>query len=321
MHSYSIPSIHVRQGGFELRFPAFSLNTHAVVGIFGKSGSGKTTLLQELYRKARTYGCIMLTQEDESFHNITVQQNLELGLLASSEHKYFDSIASTLQLGELMDRRPRDLSGGQRRRVAVGRVFAASAPILLLDEPFNGLGHIFEDRLIDLIADRRQCGYSTIVVSHDMNLLSSFADSIFVIEDGTLIGTLLPADLQWAPQSSQLCTALGVENVFSLQDLEKFAVIESSAAINHRDTIAFWKEWVEVGGEAAGADLIIKPRPETRISQHPYSTISGKFARLTWAGLEGGSLQIRASYHHDHLNPSEVPSWLSVRRLYCLAEE
>jgi osmoprotectant transport system ATP-binding protein len=105
-----------------------------------------------------------------------------------------------LDPGAMSRRWPRDLSGGQRQRAAVARALAARADVVLLDEPFGALDAITRADLQDtLLALRRELGFTTLLVTHDLAEAFLLADRIAVMHRGRIEQVAAAAELRAAP--------------------------------------------------------------------------------------------------------------------------
>lgn len=117
----------------------------AIKQIVGPSGSGLTQRLTALYES--TPGAVMLTSDARAhitYLRTTVEEELAFGLeqrgiSVPKMHQRIAEIAQALNLKELLQRAPNELSGGQTRRLALGTVLILDAPLVLLDDPFAGL--------------------------------------------------------------------------------------------------------------------------------------------------------------------------------------
>jgi molybdate transport system ATP-binding protein len=180
-----------RRAGFLLETAA-SLEAGSL-GIVGPSGSGKSTLLDAiagiepgarvvldgqdcsrdpLHRRAVGY----VAQDALLFPHLSVRENL----LYSPRAVGLGDIPSALGIESLLDRRPRNLSGGERRRVALGRAILSRPRILLLDEPFGGLDERRRREAMGLLAAiRDRFRLPMILVSH-------LADEVIGLTDWTL---------------------------------------------------------------------------------------------------------------------------------------
>jgi molybdate transport system ATP-binding protein len=173
------------------RFLSVKLETESrTVAVFGPSGGGKSTLLRTLAgveRRAsgrvavrgeiwldsargifipaweRNVGWI--PQDYLLFPHLTVEQNL---MFAGTDPREAEEIADLLMVSQLMDRRPRGLSGGEQQRVALGRALLAHPGILLLDEPFSALDRPLRNHVASSLREYvRSRDVLLVLVSHD----------------------------------------------------------------------------------------------------------------------------------------------------------
>ncbi len=152
--------------------------------IAGKSGCGKTTLLRLLARLDRGYeGTIegvpervsFMFQEDRLLPWQSVRSNIEFVLKDVMDKTEMDAAVSQMieavQLAGHGDKRPSELSGGMKRRVALARTFCYPAELLLLDEPFKGFDEQLNDEMIALFARLcEQTGRKVVLVTHDLSI-------------------------------------------------------------------------------------------------------------------------------------------------------
>lgn len=170
------------------------IKQNATTVIMGKSGVGKTTLLNCI-AKILTYdgeiegvdGVSYLFQEDRLINHLTVYDNLDFALsgkVAKKERK--ELIKNMLLDVELLDKAsafPNELSGGQKKRVALARAFLHPENVLLMDEPMNSLDLGLKNRMYSVFKDL-QAKYSktVIFVTHDVDEALSVADNVVVID-------------------------------------------------------------------------------------------------------------------------------------------
>jgi iron complex transport system ATP-binding protein len=93
----------------------------------------------------------------------------------------------------LSDRRVTELSGGERGRVALARVLAVEAPVLLADEPTASLDPRYQIEVMTRLRTAADSGVLVIVVTHDLGLAARFADIVLVLSDGRLVSQGPPA--------------------------------------------------------------------------------------------------------------------------------
>jgi iron complex transport system ATP-binding protein len=88
------------------------------------------------------------------------------------------------------------LSGGERQRVVLARALASNTQVLLLDEPTANLDLAHQAMMFRLVRERcRSVGASAVVITHDLNLASEFADEIIMLKDGSVAAKGTPADV------------------------------------------------------------------------------------------------------------------------------
>lgn len=200
---------------------SFKIENNEFIGIIGHTGSGKSTLIQHLNGLIKpTSGKIIINGID-----ITQKKNLkdirkEVGLVFQyPEHQLFEETVykdiafgpTNLGLSDdeiekrvfesmnlvgldiaIKDKSPFELSGGQRRRVAIAGVLSMKPKILVLDEPTAGLDPRGRDEILEKIKKiHEQYKMTTILVSHNMEDIAKLVDRIIVMHEGKveLIGT------------------------------------------------------------------------------------------------------------------------------------
>jgi phospholipid/cholesterol/gamma-HCH transport system ATP-binding protein len=164
----------------------------------GASGAGKSTILKLIVGLLKTDGGViwvngervddkaeremmkvredlgMVFQEGALFDSLTVAENvgyklLEEGLSEQQTRKRVEEVLGFIGLAEFIDRMPSELSGGQRRRVAIARAMAYKPRILLYDEPTTGLDPVTSNTVDDEIIKLRDLeGVSSILVTHQL---------------------------------------------------------------------------------------------------------------------------------------------------------
>jgi len=188
------------------------------IGLIGHTGSGKSTLVQHLNGLLRpTSGGIYYNGEDifEKGYNLKNLRS-KVGLVFQyPEHQLFEidvfsdvcfgpknlgldkkeielrAYKALKQVGiedEFFYQSPFDLSGGQKRRVAIAGVLAMNPDVLILDEPTAGLDPKGRDEILDQIAAlREETGKTVILVSHSMEDVAKYVDRLIVMNHGSII--------------------------------------------------------------------------------------------------------------------------------------
>ena len=206
---------------------SFQIDQGEFVGVIGHTGSGKSTLIQHLngLLKPKSGHIIIndkeITAKDVSLRDIRrkiglVFQYPEYQLFEETVHK--DVAFGPLNLGltqeeadkrvieaiqlvglnyeEIAQRSPFELSGGQKRRVAIAGVIAMKPQILILDEPTAGLDPKAHSDILNMIETiRRTENISIILVSHNMGDIARLADKVLVMDRGRLAMTGTPAEV------------------------------------------------------------------------------------------------------------------------------
>lgn len=188
------------------------------IGIIGHTGSGKSTLIQHLNGLIRaTSGTIYFNGEDIYAQDYNMKDlRSQVGLVFQyPEHQLFETTIfddvcfgpknqgldkKTVQLrafealhnvgfpDELFYQSPFELSGGQKRRVAIAGVLAMKPQVLILDEPTAGLDPAGRDEILGLIAKmHKELGITVILVSHSMEDVAQYVQRIIVMNSGQVM--------------------------------------------------------------------------------------------------------------------------------------
>lgn len=190
---------------------SFKRNPGSVTAILGPSGAGKSTLLNlaagfltpdagEIWIDGRMInslppsdrGISMVFQDNNLFAHLDIRTNIGLGIdpslrLDQQAWKKVEMALERVGLANFGRRMPGTLSGGERQRVALARAFARRRPLLLLDEPFDGLGPGLAADMLGLMLDiRAEVGATVLMVTHDPDEARAAADEILFIAKGRI---------------------------------------------------------------------------------------------------------------------------------------
>jgi branched-chain amino acid transport system ATP-binding protein len=197
-----------------------------IVSVIGPNGAGKTTLINALagmlrcrsgalrfdgadmtHVRAHDYcghGIALVPEGRRLFVKMSVEENLELGCyLASARARRQDSLDHVYGLFPILrDKRAQpagELSGGQQQMVAIGRALMARPRIVLFDEPSLGLAPTIVDDMFDIILRVRDEGVAVLLVEQNVLKALEVADRAYVLEQGRIVSSGLPAALLAQP--------------------------------------------------------------------------------------------------------------------------
>ena len=118
------------------------------------------------------------------------------------------------------DKSPFELSGGEKRRVAIAGIIASEPDILILDEPTAGLDPKGKKEILELIAAYHKTGKTVIVVTHDMDIVLEYSQKVIVLNNGKLIDILSPDELFKKENLEEL--SLEMPNLIKFKNLLKY---------------------------------------------------------------------------------------------------
>lgn len=206
----TLEGIRLTEGDFTLTAD-FTLAAGALAAVTGPSGAGKSTLLDVIAGfQAPDAGRVlwrgqdltplapgarplsMLFQDQNLFPHLTVAQNVGLGLdprlrLIPAQKAQVAQALDHVGLAGLASRKPAQLSGGQRGRVALARVLVQARPLMLLDEPFAALDPALRAEMLGLIRDlATETGATVLMVTHAPDDARGLGGLEIVLRDGTV---------------------------------------------------------------------------------------------------------------------------------------
>jgi molybdate transport system ATP-binding protein len=235
--------------------PGFRLDveltaTSGITMLFGASGSGKTTLLRclagltkpdaghiaigervlfdakagvDVPIQDRHVGYVF--QQAALFPHMSVRDNIEYGLHrlpADERRQRVSAIADSFRISEILERRPANVSGGERQRAALARALVTEPSLLLLDEPLSALDHAIQSRIMD---DLRRANEARripmIYVTHSHREVYTLGERVIVIDEGRVIASGTPHEVLDHPERNVLANLAGFENVFGATVIER----------------------------------------------------------------------------------------------------
>ena len=200
---------------------SFAVRSGERVALLGANGSGKSTLLhlldglfppaagsiaafgQPLTEDALEHSAFgprfrkdvgfLFQNSDAQLFCATVEEELAFGPLqlhwsAAEIRRRIDDTLTLLEIPHLRDRAPQNLSGGEKKRVALASLLVVSPAVLLLDEPTAGLDPRSQSTLLEILEQLHDAGLTLITATHDLTLLPHLADRVLVFgEDHRLV--------------------------------------------------------------------------------------------------------------------------------------
>jgi thiamine transport system ATP-binding protein len=202
--------------------------------IIGPSGGGKSTLLNLIAGfETPVSGRVLLAgidvttvppdqravsmifQDNNVFAHLDLWRNVAIGVAPSlklddAQRARVDAALAEVGLGALKERKPGEVSGGERQRVAIARALVRDKPVLLLDEPFAALGPALRRDMLDLvIAMQRKRNLTVLMVSHQPEDAEYAASHTAYLEAGRIVALKPTGELFAAKDLPGLDTYLG----------------------------------------------------------------------------------------------------------------
>lgn len=215
-----------------LRGVDLSFRSGEAVAIMGRNGSGKSTLLRAVagliknpkghLTRAPAVG-LLPQNPGVLLYRATVEAELAASLRARkkpSGRRETWALADEFGLLDLLGRHPRDLSGGQRTRVALVAIAAGGPPLLLLDEPTRGADTATKGFLEKFIRERCAAGAAVLLATHDVELAARVATRVVLLGDGEVIADGPPRMVlaESLTFSTQMNKVFGDPRILTLDD-------------------------------------------------------------------------------------------------------
>lgn len=204
------------------------------VALVGHSGCGKSTTLRMIagleeitsgalyidkaysnYLQSKDRNIAMVFQSYALYPQMSVYDNIAFGLKIRKlpkkeiEERVFKA-AEILDLGDYLDRKPKELSGGQMQRVALGRAIVRQADLFLMDEPLSNLDAKLRVQMrSEIIRIHKEVGATTIYVTHDQTEAMTMANTIVVMNKGFIQQTGKAIDVYNSPNNLFVATFIG----------------------------------------------------------------------------------------------------------------
>lgn len=212
--------------GKEITYPvlkgiSFEVNQGEFIGVMGASGCGKTTLLkaigmlekpnegkvlykgkptEEIYgdnlARIRRTEIAFIFQDYYLMDSLTVKENIMLPLILNENdikesEETASRIAKQFGIGDLLEKKPYELSGGEKQRTAICRAMSENPELIFADEPTGNLDSNSSMQVITTLKEiNEKMGKTIIMVTHDPKM-ASFCNKILLLKDGIIIGEII----------------------------------------------------------------------------------------------------------------------------------
>ena len=307
-----------------LRSTDLAINEGEFIVLVGPSGSGKSTLLRLIagleeasagrieiggrdvtHRGPSDRGIAMVFQSYALYPHLSVYDNMAFALrMAKLDKAEIERrvrlAAGILDVGQLLERKPRQLSGGQRQRVAIGRAIVREPDVFLFDEPLSNLDAALRVSMrYEFARLHEQLGTTMVYVTHDQVEAMTLADRIVVLAEGRIEQVGTPLELYEQPDNLfvagfigspkinllpvEIVEAHASEALLRLPDGGSFrAAVDASAATpGDRATLGLRPEQLELGGADNGFDVTVRFVEELGVLTFAYVETAGVEGNLT----------------------------------------
>lgn len=218
--------------------------------IMGDNAAGKTTLLKNINGLLKpSRGKVKISKQDTK--NIAVEKlACQVGYLSQNPNDYLflntvqeevlftlnalgikdagriDNLLEMLRLSSYKEKNPRDLSSGERQRVALATVLVSDPQIILLDEPTRGLDYQLKKDLGEILLKLQEEGKTIVVVTHDVEFAAEYAQNIVLMSQGAIVAqgdkkTMLTQSTFYSPQISKLFNKYN-NNIVTIKEGKEF---------------------------------------------------------------------------------------------------
>jgi lactose/L-arabinose transport system ATP-binding protein len=278
MSELQLSDVRKSYGGFEvIKGVDLDIRSGEFVVFVGPSGCGKSTLLrmiaglEDITSGDLTIDDVLMNDVDPSkrgiamvfqsyalYPHMTVRENMGFalrfaGVPKAEIEKRVSEAAGILELGPLLDRKPKQLSGGQRQRVAIGRAIVRHPKIFLFDEPLSNLDAELRVHMrIEIARLHKQLAATIIYVTHDQVEAMTLADKIVVMRSGVVEQVGSPLDLYDDPANLFVAGFIGSPKMNFLK-----GVIEAADGQTYARLPDYGDARIPVNSRAA---------PETRVT-------------------------------------------------------
>ena len=235
-----VHNLNIKLGMFKIKNANLQIAKGEFLVILGPSAAGKSVILESIAGlipiqkgkilvngkdvtnlKPEKRNISICYQDYNLFPHMKVRDNIRYGLRFKKDKHYqkynknFKTLIKLLELDEILDRLPLNLSGGEQQRVSLARGLIGNPDVLLLDEPLSSLDPNIKGTIQEELKNIHQTMHTTIImVTHDFTEANYLADKVTLVHNGQIIQQGTIEDIFQRPKSIFAAQFTGVKNVF-----------------------------------------------------------------------------------------------------------
>ncbi|WP_114577227.1 ABC transporter ATP-binding protein [Saliphagus sp. LR7] len=269
-------SLHVEDGEFLVMLGPSgcgkSTTLRCVAGLETPSG-GRIRLGDENItdQDPKVRDMAMVFQDFALYPHMTARENMSFGLKMKTDQsddeisQRVQETAAMMDIGELLDKKPKALSGGQKQRVALGRAIVRDPDVFLMDEPLSNLDAKLRTQMrTEIQRLHRKLGVTTVYVTHDQTEAMTMSDRIAVLNDGRLQQVGPPNEIYHHPVNQFVAGFIGSPsmNFLSVEAIDRNDTVHLVADGESTFDYRLDETTVERSGITSGDRLTLGVRPE-----------------------------------------------------------
>ena len=257
-----VKDLNIKLGAFEIKNVQLRVKKGEFLVLLGPTAAGKSVVLEAIAGlvpiqsgkiivnnrditrlKPEQRNISICYQDYNLFPHMNVKDNIRYGLRFKKDRnnpeyeKNFKELVKLLKIGDILERLPLNLSGGEQQRVSLARGLIGNPDVLLLDEPLSALDPNIKTTIQEELKNIHQILHTTIImVTHDFIEANYLAERVAIINEGEIIEQGFLEDVFQKPGSIFAARFVGIKNIFWIEDSEELSyfALEKPAYIGIR---------------------------------------------------------------------------------------